>query len=427
MENVQRISLDIMNNKSYKYAFTKQYDVGRILEFVITEDDQPMNLNNCTAIFSLKKPSGYMVLDEVPISNNVITVKMTDQMSGEYGKIPYQLSLCQDTTFPVSSMGNTTTTLSNGATTNPIVINGENRTAFTGYWVTDPTNHKYVWDGKQWKTYNNESTVTAQQIISTITGYIMCEKAPIQNDDYEAAFKSNIVNVILESVSLCRDYADNAKSSENNAKSYAATASDQAIEAKSYAVGGTNKTHSYTSGGVTTELDDDVDNSKYYMQWSKSYAIGEMGYQHDDGTGTGTTITDDVDNSRYYCNQARSYLDQAWIVKTAVLPAANWSNNTQTINVQDITADESHQLIVVRPAENSMQEYLACDVMCTHQDENSLTFTCDSVHNPTNNLTIYLVVQRMSADLTAREVRILYSSDEPSSQKNHDIWIKPYT
>lgn len=80
---------------------------------------------------------------------------------------------------------------------------------------------------------------------------------------------------------------------------------------------------------------------------------------------------------------------------TVTLPASGWSSNTQTVTVQGVLADESAQLIQPMPAIASQSAYYAAGIMCTGQAANSLTFTCQTV--PTENLTVYVVIQEVSA------------------------------
>lgn len=81
--------------------------------------------------------------------------------------------------------------------------------------------------------------------------------------------------------------------------------------------------------------------------------------------------------------------------RTVTLPASSWSSNIQTVTVQGVLADESAQLIQPMPAIASQSAYYAAGILCTGQAANSLTFTCATV--PTENLTVYVVMQEVSA------------------------------
>lgn len=68
------------------------------------------------------------------------------------------------------------------------------------------------------------------------------------------------------------------------------------------------------------------------------------------------------------------------------LLAANWSSNTQTVNVTGVTANN---VVMVSPSPVSATEYAQCGILCTGQAAGTLTFTCTSV--PTNDLTVNVV------------------------------------
>ena len=57
------------------------------------------------------------------------------------------------------------------------------------------------------------------------------------------------------------------------------------------------------------------------------------------------------------------------------LSATKWSNNSQTVNVPGVLADESKQLIIPIPKATSMLAYREAGILCTKQAANSLTFT----------------------------------------------------
>ena len=145
MDNIQYITLDLMDNKTYDYIYTKQYDVGRTVIFSITKDGSPVNLSGLSCIFSMTKPDGNVILmsstdDEITIDYpaNTITLTLTDQITVLYGKLPYQISL----------------------------LDGE-------------------------------------KVVSTITGHIFCEKAAIQREDMESISDGSIIDdlaVVAEAI-----------------------------------------------------------------------------------------------------------------------------------------------------------------------------------------------------------------------------------
>lgn len=81
--------------------------------------------------------------------------------------------------------------------------------------------------------------------------------------------------------------------------------------------------------------------------------------------------------------------------RTVTLSASGWASNSQTVTVSGILADETKQLIQPCPAMASQSSYYAAGIKCTGQAANQLTFGCDTV--PTENLTVYVVIQELSA------------------------------
>ena len=94
MENIQEISLDIMNDHAFDYLFCSQYDIGRVIRITITDHNVPMDLTNVTAAFLMKKPDGHKVLlDTCDVDGSVVSFAITEQMTTAAGKGVYQISL----------------------------------------------------------------------------------------------------------------------------------------------------------------------------------------------------------------------------------------------------------------------------------------------------------------------------------------------
>lgn len=66
---------------------------------------------------------------------------------------------------------------------------------------------------------------------------------------------------------------------------------------------------------------------------------------------------------------------------TATLLASGWSNNTQTVNVSGVTADNT---VIVGADPAYYTAYAESNVRCTGQGEGTLTFECEEV--PPSNL-----------------------------------------
>lgn len=69
------------------------------------------------------------------------------------------------------------------------------------------------------------------------------------------------------------------------------------------------------------------------------------------------------------------------------LAVADWSSNTQTVNVTGVTASN---IVFVSPAPASAADYAAAGIVCTAQGSGTLTFTCTTV--PTNAITVNVVI-----------------------------------
>lgn len=71
---------------------------------------------------------------------------------------------------------------------------------------------------------------------------------------------------------------------------------------------------------------------------------------------------------------------------TVTLAAADWSSNSQTVNVTGMTASA---LVFVAPAVASQSDYTSAGIICSAQGSGTLTFTCDTT--PTNDITVNVV------------------------------------
>ena len=81
--------------------------------------------------------------------------------------------------------------------------------------------------------------------------------------------------------------------------------------------------------------------------------------------------------------QAKDYL-----TATATLTVAGWSNKTQTVTVNGVTASN---LVEVTYAPASATAWVDAFIVCTAQAANKLTFTCQTV--PTTALTANIVIR----------------------------------
>ena len=68
------------------------------------------------------------------------------------------------------------------------------------------------------------------------------------------------------------------------------------------------------------------------------------------------------------------------------LAVADWSNNTQTVNVTGVTATNT---VFVSPAPASATDYASAGIVCTAQGNGTLSFSCTTV--PSNAITVNVV------------------------------------
>ena len=254
MENVQNITLDILNNKTYEYIYTKQYDKGRTVIFNITEDGIPWGENGIQCVFELMKPDGFCIINELEYNatDKTVTLVLDDQCTAVAGRLPYQLVFKKD-----------------------------------------------------------------DVIISTVTGKILCEKAVIQNGEIRSTSSGNLIEDLME-----------------------------------------------------------------------------------------------------------LYDNNVFEARRVVLKATDWVNSIQIIAVPGVVEEEAHQLVTIHPSAADTKKYAEAEIMCTAQNNGSLTFEC--VTTPTEDIDIFVGVQGIDSRLG--NISFTYASSEPNKfdQNEDDIWVQDY-
>lgn len=147
MENIQEIKLDIMNSKTFDYIYTKQYDVGRKVYFTITKNSTAVPLSGLNAVFSLKKPDGNLILRSS--TDNELVVNAAQNR--------IELSLDDQIT----------------------VLSG--------------------------KLPYEISLLDGTNTISTVTGFIQCEKAAVQKEDVESVSNGSLMADLAVVADAVRD------------------------------------------------------------------------------------------------------------------------------------------------------------------------------------------------------------------------------
>ena len=72
---------------------------------------------------------------------------------------------------------------------------------------------------------------------------------------------------------------------------------------------------------------------------------------------------------------------------SGILTVSKWTNNSQTLSVDKVT---SNNTIIVCPAPNSISEYSNSGIVCTSQDDGTLTFECKTV--PKVDITVNIMI-----------------------------------
>ena len=99
MEDIQKLSIDIMDDKVFEPIYTKQYDQGRKVYVTVTKDVKDLSLEGITASFQMKKPDGTVILKNCQISNNQIIVELDRTITVVSGnRIPFQIQLFEAAT-----------------------------------------------------------------------------------------------------------------------------------------------------------------------------------------------------------------------------------------------------------------------------------------------------------------------------------------
>lgn len=75
------------------------------------------------------------------------------------------------------------------------------------------------------------------------------------------------------------------------------------------------------------------------------------------------------------------------ISTTAVLSASEWTNNSQTVLIDGVTASNT---VIVSPAPSYQDDYISANIKCIEQSDGSLTFNCGTI--PTTDITVNVVI-----------------------------------
>lgn len=94
-----------------------------------------------------------------------------------------------------------------------------------------------------------------------------------------------------------------------------------------------------------------------------------------------------------YTQKIKNYIAEnsgggtASISTTVALSASEWTNNSQTVSVDGVTASNT---VIVSPAPSYQDDYTSANIKCIEQSEGSLTFNCGTT--PLTDITVNVVI-----------------------------------
>ncbi len=97
MQGIQSISVDVMDSRIFSDIVVPQYDHSTTLRITVTKYGEPLVISPMGAMFTMRKPDGHTIINNCIVSNSVVTITTTTQMTVLPGKIPFQLVLFSGT------------------------------------------------------------------------------------------------------------------------------------------------------------------------------------------------------------------------------------------------------------------------------------------------------------------------------------------
>lgn len=300
---LQELTLDVNDNHTYQYAYSKQYDIGRQIVINITKDGEPFDISDTLAVIELKKEDKTIVINNVEIvDSNKVLVTLDEQMTACDGRNNFQIKFCKN--------GNVLTTITVILKVEKSVIqNGDIESSSESNLVTEmlikieSVTQLMTATEEKTRTYMDNAKLSE---VNSANSAILSESYAVggtntrngedtDNSKYYAETANEYASNANTSASNAATSATNAKASETNAKTSETNAKSseniattKATEASESA---TNASDSATT--ATTKATESSDSATL----SKSYAIGD----------TNTRAGEDTDNAKYYKEQAELY------------------------------------------------------------------------------------------------------------------------
>jgi hypothetical protein len=86
-----------MDSRIFSDIVVPQYDHSTTLRITVTKYGEPLVISPMGAMFTMRKPDGHTIINNCIVSNSVVTITTTTQMTVLPGKIPFQLVLFSGT------------------------------------------------------------------------------------------------------------------------------------------------------------------------------------------------------------------------------------------------------------------------------------------------------------------------------------------
>lgn len=265
MENIQYLSLDIMNNHIFEYAYSKQYDEGRTLIFTVTENGLPYDLTGVLATFQMKKPDNTIILDNGIIEDNKIKIIITSQMTILQGRIPYQIQLMKDENIITTVTG--FFKVAKSVVDPDDVISSDEFNALNDALKKVNEDYTYVMESAQASADAAKESQIASKTSET--------NAKISEEN-AAQSSSNAGNYEKSA----KTYSESANRANQSAMESSNNATYQATQALNFAT----KAQSYAIGGSGSRDGEDTDSAKYYYEQAKSISESFSGALRPMGT-----------------------------------------------------------------------------------------------------------------------------------------------
>ena len=337
----QYISLDIEDNKTYQYIYSKQYDEGRNIIFDITQNGEPFDLTGIIATFQMKKTDDTVVVNDCTITDNRLSLVLTNQMTICFGKMPFQIQLIKDKSVITTITGYLK--ISESVIHPEDVVSSDEFNALTHALIKINSDYTYVMESaqasadaaklseenakiseinaktsetnaKNYETNSKNSELNAKESEVSAEESATLATTKATEASTSASNANTSANRAKESETNAKISETNAKASEDNAYSSALNAKTSETNASNSATSASNSELSATSSANIANLKaTEASNSASSAYTSATTATTKASEASTYATkaesfaqgGTGTRENEDVSNTQYYYEQVK--------------------------------------------------------------------------------------------------------------------------